>query len=216
MGIKTSTILNTAKLRNKEFIDLIPEIYELEKVIENDNHCHNNDSVFNHIMSVLKGLEEILKSVKGKVSDYLNQKITNYSRKELLFLATLFHDIGKKETMIKDSNDFTSCPGHAEESATKAEKFLSCFDLSEKEKDLVSQIIKYHMLLYLIVKPENNKINEQFNRSKVKHPNIFLELVLLAIADILGTQLEENNQWEFNFVINFYERFLSDYATEAQ
>ncbi|HEC64362.1 MAG TPA: HD domain-containing protein [bacterium] len=211
MGIKTSTILNTAKLRNKEFIDLIPEIYELEKVIENDNHYHNNDSVFDHIMSVLKGLEEILKSIKEKVSDYLSQKITNYSRKELLFLTILFHDIGKKETMIKDSNGFTSCPGHAEKSATKAENFLSCFDLSEKEKDLVSQIIKYHMLLYLIVKPENNKINEQFNGSKVKHPNIFLELVLLAMADILGTQLEENNQWEFNFVINFYERFLTEY-----
>ena len=88
---------------------------------------------------------------------------------------------------------------------------MPCFDLSEKEKDLVSQIIKYHMLLSLIVKPENNKINEQFNRSKVKHPNIFLELVLLAMADILGTQLEENNQGEFNFVINFYERFLSEY-----
>lgn len=209
--VQVSTILDIDKIKSEAFLNLIPELYEVREVIENEGYYHNNDSVFNHTLRVLEKLEESLKDVKDKISDYLNQKITNYTRKELLLLATLFHDIGKKETMAKDSNGLTSCPGHAEKSVERTREILSRFDLSEKEKDFILQIIKAHMLLYLIVKPENDKLDEQFNEVRIKHPDIFLELVLLAMTDILGTQLKENRPEEFDFVINFYKKFLNEY-----
>lgn len=209
--IEVSTIINIDKLRSGEFADLIPELYELKEIIENDGYYHDNDSIFNHTLRVLEKLEESLKDVKEKTSDYLRQKITNYARQELLFLTTLLHDIGKKETLVKDNKGLTSCPNHAEQSLVKAKEILSRFDLSEEEKDLVCQTIKYHMLLYLVVKPDNNKINDQFLEVKREHPDIFLELVLLAMTDILGTQLKENKPEEFDFVINFYKEFLDKY-----
>lgn len=209
--IEVLTITNIDKLRSGEFADLIPELYELKEIIENDGCYHNNDSIFNHTLRVLEKLEESLKDVKEKISDYLNQKITNYTRKELLFLATLLHDIGKKETLIEGKSGLTSCPNHAEQSLVKAEEILSRFGLSKKEKDLVRQIIEYHMLLYLVVKPDNSKINDQFLEVKREHPNVFLELVLLAMTDILGTQLKENKPEEFDFVISFYKKFLNEY-----
>ncbi len=206
-----STITNIDKLRSEEFADLIPELYELKEIIENDGYYHNNDSIFNHTLRVLEKLEESLKNVKDKVSDYLDQKITNHTRKELLFLATLLHDIGKKETLVKDDKGLTSCLGHAEQSLVKAEEILPRFDLSEDERDLIGRMIESHMLLYLIIKPDNNKLNDQFLEVRREHPNIFLELVLLAMTDILGTQLKENKPKEFDFVINFYKKFLNEY-----
>jgi len=207
--VKTSTILNIGKIRNGEFSDLIPEFYELKDVIEN-NDWHNNDSVFDHTLNVLEKLEELLKDVKDKISDYLNQKITNYTRKDLLFLAALFHDIAKKETLVKN-NDITSCLKHEEVGAIKVKEILSQFDLSEVEKDLVVQIVKYHGVVHLIIEPNNEKLDEEFAKFRISYSNIFLELILLAMTDTLGSQLSENKPEEFNFRINFFKKVLNEY-----
>ena len=207
--VKTSTILNIGKIRNGEFSDLIPELYELKDVIEN-NDWHNNDPVFNHTLDVLEKLEGLLKNIRDEISNYLGQKITNYTRKDLLFLAALFHDIAKKETLVKN-NDITSCLKHEEVGATKIKEILSRFDLSEAEKDLVIQIVKYHGVVHLIIEPNNEKLDEDFAEFKINYSNIFLELILLAMADTLGSQLSENKPEEFNFRINFFEKVLSKY-----
>jgi len=44
--------LTLERIKNREFEKLIPEFYELEEIIEN-NDWHNNDSVLNHTISVL-------------------------------------------------------------------------------------------------------------------------------------------------------------------
>ena len=64
---------------------MIPELYELEQIIEN-NQSHINDPVFNHTVSVLTKLGGRFKKVDRRVADYLAQKIDSYSRKySLLF-----------------------------------------------------------------------------------------------------------------------------------
>lgn len=207
--IKASAVINIDKLRNNELADLIPEVYELKAVVEN-NPWHNNDSVFNHTLNVLVKLQGLLKNVKGKISDYLAQKVTNHTREDLLFLATLFHDIGKKETLLK-KNGKAYCFGHEEVSATKVKRILAGFDLSAEEKDFVTQLVKFHGLPNSIVRADNDRLAEEFSQFKRSHSNIFPELVLFTIADTLGSQLADNDKGKFDFLINFYKRVLSEY-----
>jgi len=204
--IKTSAVLNIDKIRKGKFVEQIPELYELREVIEN-NDWHNNTSVFNHTLTTLEKLEGLLGNIKSVISDYLNQKITNYNRKELLFLATIFHDIAKKETFLKKNGE-TACLNHEEKSAIKAKKILSRFDLSKEEKDLVVKIIKYHNVIHLIFKSSPDKFNKEMDRAKKKYSNTFWEIILLSMADTLGLQPNKNKIDDFNFRINFYKKLL--------
>lgn len=74
------------RIQNREFEKLIPEFYELKEIVEN-NPWHNNDSVLNHTISLLKELEELIKKPNDKIKVYLDKKINTHSREKLLFLS---------------------------------------------------------------------------------------------------------------------------------
>ncbi|MDI6603294.1 MAG: HD domain-containing protein [Patescibacteria group bacterium] len=200
------------RIKNKEFKKFIPELYELEEVIEN-NLWHNNDSVLNHSISVSIELKELFKKLNKRVRLYLNRKMDSHSRKELLFLAAIFHDIGKRETFKKEK-DITQSLGHEEIGAVKLKKILPRFNLSEKEREFVVKIVKNHSFFHEILNyPEENpeKKTEAF---KKKHPDVFLELILLTIADMYdmyGSQLKLNKPEEFNFRMSFFNKIINNY-----
>jgi len=206
--IKVSAI-SVGKLRNKQFQNELPEFFELEKFIEN-NAWHNNDSVFNHTLAVLDELEKLLKNINNKIDSYLNQKVDGYTRRELLFLGTLFHDIAKSDVLVKNG-DSTSCPKHEEVGFEKVKSILDRFDLSDREKAIVANIVKYHGEIHIILDPNNDKINEQFNKFKSERHDIFTELILLAMADTLGSQLKDNDLDNYKFRIEFYKRIIGNY-----
>lgn len=207
--IKASAI-TIEKLRNKQFQSELPEFFELEDFVEN-NAWHNNDSVFNHTLAVLEELEKLLKNINNKINSYLNQKVDENTKRELLFLGTLFHDIAKSDVLVKTS-DSTSCPKHEEVGSEKVKSILDRFDLSDREKATVANIVKYHGEIHIILDPNNdNRIDEQFNKFKSERHDIFMELILLAMADTLGSQLKDNNPDNFKFRIDFYKRIIDNY-----
>lgn len=185
-------------IKRGEFKDLIPELYELEKVIEN-NKWHSNDKVLDHTISVLVELESLFEKLDNKVNDYLDEKIDGYQRRKLLFLATLFHDIGKEQGNSK---------GHEEKGAIMLERILARFDLSEKEKQFVIKIVKNHGVIHdILERTEENpeKKIEEFNK---ENSHIFLEMILLAIADTNGSQLKDNSPDEYKYRIDFLNEIL--------
>jgi A/G-specific adenine glycosylase len=116
----------------------------------------------------------------------LNQKVKNYSRKELLILASVFHDIGKKEA-VKE-NLFS---GHEEIGAEKFKNIISRFDLAEKENEFVSILLEWHhhnmasfpwrktkdpykVLIseILLRKTTRNQVRKIFNYFFVKFPTV--------------------------------------------
>ncbi|MCX6764771.1 MAG: HD domain-containing protein [Candidatus Nealsonbacteria bacterium] len=198
------------KIEKGEFSIILPEFYELKKVIEDDGFWHSRDSVFNHTIGVLKGLGSFLKGANRKILNYLSQEITDHSRKDLLFLAALFHDIAKDETIIKKDGK-TSCPGHEEKGYQKVKSILDRIDLSEKEKNFVSQIIKNHGVLHIMVYPGNNNLEEEYRVFRSDFSEIFLEIIIFSLIDNLGNQLQKNYPDEFDFRINFYQKALADY-----
>ena len=198
--------LTIEKIKTREFEKLIPELYELEEVVEN-NPWHNNDRVLGHTISVLVELKQVFEKLNNKTKAYLDKKIGTYSRKELLFLATLFHDIGKKETYKKE-NDIARCPGHEEVGALKLENILTRFDLSESEKKFIIEIVRNHGVIHEILNyPEENP-EKKVEEFKEGHPNTFLEIILLAVADMVGSQLKENNLEDFKFRIDFLNKII--------
>lgn len=198
------------KIKSGVYTDELPELYELRDVVEDSRSWHKNDSTFDHTLRAWEKIEEVLKKVNNKINSYLAQKVGNHTRRQLLFLGILFHDIGKKDTIIvKDG--FTKCPGHEEYGAKKARPILDRFDLSEKEKEVVFDLIRYHMLTFFVVSPSNPKVDQEVKKIKKDHPDIFLELILLSMADTLGTQLDEGNPEEFKFRIDYYQNILDSF-----
>jgi len=206
--LKVSDI-SIEKLRDNQFQKELPEFFELKNYIEN-NSWHNNDSVFNHTLTVLEELEKITKNVKNKVNSYLDRKVDNYKRRDLLFLGTLFHDIAKSDSFIKSDNS-TSCPKHEELGGKKVKSILDRFDLSDREKTIVVKIVKYHGEIHTILDPKNDRLEEQYKKFKMEHNDIFIELILLAMADTLGSQLKDNNPDNFEFRVNFYNKIIDKY-----
>ena len=206
--VKTSEFI-IDRIKNKEFKDVIPELYELEGVIEN-NLWHTNDSVFDHIISVVTELEDVIERANENIKDYLGEKIDNYTKKEILFLGSIFHDIAKKETFIKEG-DATKCTGHEEKGGEKVKDIIKRFDLSEREQGLVIQTVKNHGVIHEILNNPDEDIEKQVDDFKEEHPDIFLETALLAMADLLGSQLKNNSPKEFEFRKEFLNNIISNY-----
>lgn len=193
------------KIKNRQFEKTIPELYELEKVIQN-NPWHDNESVFNHTLSVVAELNNLLKPVSDKIKEYLNHKIKNYSRKELLILIAIFHDMGKKETEKK-----ALFSGHEELSAEKFSNIVSRFDLSQEEKHFAGEIIRNHGFIHEILNYPEDKPEEKWQKFKDKNPDIYIEVALLTKADTLVSHLKNSKPNEFAFRISFIDKIIDSY-----
>lgn len=199
--------ITVENIENKKLEKSLPELYELETVIQN-NRSHINDPTLVHVISVRKALEEILKQVSIKIKNYLDQTIDSYSKKDLLLFSSVFHDIAKKET-IQREGDKTSFPNHEEASAEKIKRILPRFDLSQREKDLVVKIIRNHGFLYDLPDDLVGNIDEKVKEFQNKNLDIFIEVVLHTKADLLAGQLKENNPEGFERRLSFFNRIIN-------
>lgn len=149
-----------------------------------------------------------------RAKQYLRRKLNNnYTRKDLLYLATVLHDIGKPETLFLECG-ITSCPEHETAGAEKSIQILERFDLSEREKDFVRKIIQHHGKFCVAYK-ENPK--EDYKQLEKEHPNIFLESILFEIADTLGLKKlkEESVREEQKKMVDFYQMQLDLYFSRG-
>ena len=202
--INISTITSKS-LRERKYINVFPEFYDLEKTIEN-NLWHNNQNVLDHVICVFTELENILKfknlnsAQKISFKKYLSVMIERRRRKEILIVATLLHDIAKTDTLVKLPDGTAYCPGHDLLGAEKVKLFSDRFDLGKKDEERVENIIKYHYYTSEIL---NSMISEG---NKEKYLKIFIntvgdvaiELVLLMQADLLGSDLDKNDKKGFD------------------
>ncbi|MCL5733045.1 MAG: HD domain-containing protein [Patescibacteria group bacterium] len=74
---------------------------KLKRIIEN-NACHHKETVFDHSLNMTVRLEGLLNfnnikpsSSKLWLKNYYSFRFTNFRRRELFLLASLFHDVGK-------------------------------------------------------------------------------------------------------------------------
>jgi putative nucleotidyltransferase with HDIG domain len=193
------------KLKSDELIKELPELYELKEVVEN-NSSHDHENVFDHTLDVLKKMNVITRQLKPEIKSYMNEEISDYKRKDLVFLATLFHDIAKKET-ISYNEEKTSCLGHEQAGSQKASKLLNRFDISPQEKIIVLYLIKNHGEIHSLLDDKEN-LEKNFDAYKRKHEKLFLEQIVMGFADTFGSHLKYSKPESFRFRIDFYKKIL--------
>jgi len=107
--------------------------------------------------------------------------------------------------VLKDG--FTKCAGHEAVGVEKAIKILDRFNLSEKEKEIISDIIANHSVFHYLLMPNNTNFQEDLKGLKEKFGNsIYPELILLSYADTINSKLKNADPKEFKDRIDFYEK----------
>ncbi len=210
--------ITSVKLKRGDYEQLLPEYYALKSITEN-NPWHSNQNVFDHVVAVFEGLEEVSRlnflddKKRNKLSNYLNTKVGSLSRKELLTVATLLHDVAKADLLIKSPSGNTSCPGHELIGSSMVIRFSDVFGLDEKGINQVTKIVHYHGdvndFLTLIIHKDNQKKYLRLLRTVVE--DIDIELLLFMYADMMGSDLKMLNSAEYKkreFVIISSLKFL--------
>ncbi len=137
---------------------LIPELSALKGVTQPQEHHWD---VFEHSIKTVSAVDFILRrgvwdyqkkdvlSIvpwSSSVTAYFDWPVSNGStRRSLLKLAALLHDICKPQTKAIEADGRMRFLGHPEEGATLAAGILERLRFSTKEIKLVSSVVKYHM-----------------------------------------------------------------------
>lgn len=203
---KDISYLSKTNIVAGKLINLAPELYELQQAVENSaDGWHDHESVFDHTLSVMSALEKILSNYR-KLKRIFNKKIDKNTKKILLKVTTIFHDIGKKGTMV-EQDGFTRCPGHEELGVKMTKEILKSFDISEKETQFVLDIIANHTEFHKLLSPDNPNFQKDFVNIKNKFGKyIYPELIVLSYADTVNSKLRKANPKEFRYRIDFYKR----------
>jgi poly(A) polymerase len=192
----------------------LPELVPLKGVKQSAPHVYD---VWTHTLAVLGSLEDILAALQiGYSAEHTNDMRTglltlrlgryreqfadhfarflNTDRSlcSLLFFAALYHDVGKPETRIVDENDRIRFFDHEIKGAVMAEERARIFNLSNDEIDRLQKIIKNHMRVHFHASrlegekqaPSRKAIYRFFRDSG----EAGVDLILLALADVRGTQ----------------------------
>ena len=203
---KQQLVLTAQDLKSGKLAESLPEFYELKDSVENSKDgWHQQESVFDHTLSVMEAAEKIFADNKNLEVSF-EKKIDDYSRKELLQVATAFHDIGKKEAMVKEG-EFTKCTGHEKIGVEKTKAILERFNLSPRETELVLNIIANHSVFHHLLNPDNQ--NFQKDLEKLHNgfdESIYPELIVLSYADTINSKLKTVNPNEFKYRIDFYKK----------
>jgi hypothetical protein len=188
--------ITSKKLSEGEYEKVLPEYYLLKSVREN-SIWHDNQAVFDHVVAVFAHLEQILKldflnkNSAQKIQRYLAKTVGKKTRRDLLIVSALLHDIAKTDTVITDKSGKADAPGHEMIGGILVRNFSSRFGLDKKDECYVEKIVHYHGFISdistLIIAKGN--FAKYFGLLKQTVGDIYIELALLKYADNLGSDL---------------------------
>jgi len=188
-----------------EFEAELPEVYELKRNIEHCPPWHVHDSTFNHTLSDLKHLEDIMRLASPKIKSYLNERIGKHTKGELLILVALFHDISKID-IIPEGGLY---PQHEEKGSIKVRRILERFNISETEKEYVARNIRYHGIIHRLLAKEGFSW-ERIEEFKREYSQILPELILFGMADLEGGQMRKEDPKQFRFRMGIFKKILKN------
>jgi hypothetical protein len=174
--------------------EALAELYALQNVIESQA-WHDDQSVFDHSLASMDALDTILMfdfttpQARQNLQAYLETPLETHSKKELLRLATLLHDIGKNISLQTKASGDTSSPSHGVIGGWVAAPLLKRLALTKKEQNYILHLITTHLLPSDLIELEVNgalESRESLQLLAMHEPEHTIELVLLAYADWMG------------------------------
>ncbi len=194
--------LTASGLKSGKYEKDFPELYSLKNCVEN-NAWHNNESVFDHTIKVLENMEKILENIKNvRMEKWLDEKIDKMTRKELLLISALLHDIAKGESLVKNSDGTTYSPGHEKIAGNRIKEFSALFGMGRGDAVLVEKIIRRHGEMHSVLGSMINGNNAEIEVLKKSY--VYFELLLLGHADTLNSFLSVSKPAEYKKRIEFY------------
>lgn len=188
---------------------LFPELEALKGVYQDPPHTLD---VWNHSLAVLEGLERILGILAdnrwesnagdlklaqaslylGKFRDRLIQHINNAltplrSRKAMLYLSALYHDVAKPQHETRDEAGIQHFYRHEESGAEMASNRCEAMELSVPETRYMETMVKHHMRVHHLARNPDVISKKAIYRFFRDCGGIGIDVCLLSLADTLGT-----------------------------
>lgn len=155
-------------------------------------------TVDQHTLRVIEHLSQLRKPQRPKHAPLLaHQLMKDFPFPWLLFLAALFHDIGKGQG-----------GNHAELGAKTAREFCLEHALAPQETEFISFLVKEHLLFSYYAQKEdfyNPRVLHQFIE-KVDTTEKLNALYLLTIADIQATNPKIWTNWKATLFDSLYQQ----------
>ena len=161
--------------------------------------------VWGHTLHAVEGAERVTKGHQhspvftlvywtAETDAYFNQKAAEgHTRRTMLKLAALFHDISKPQTKQVDETGRTRFPGHSEAGAEVARQRLSQLRLSSKGIDMVSKMVEHHLrpshMMQGVELPTRRAISRYFRDLD----GVAVDTLYLSQADFLAAKGPELN-----------------------
>lgn len=126
----------------------------------------------------------------GVVSD-------GHTRRTMLKLAALFHDISKPQTKTLEPDGRTRFFGHSEQGAEVTARRLTALRLSGRGVSLVSQMVLHHLRPSGMSSDDNWPTDRAIHRYFRDTGDVAIDTLYLALADYLGAKGPElvHPQW---------------------
>ncbi len=158
-------------------------------------------TVDDHTLGVVRNLREFSQAHRYLEFPHCMEVFKRIERPELLYLAGLLHDIAKGRG-----------GHHAQLGAEEARRFCEHHGLPDDERDLVSWLVRHHLLMSMTAQKQDigdPEVVQRFadqmgNRSCLDH------LYLLTVADIRATNPDLWNGWKETLLKDLYEATASN------
>lgn len=185
-----------------------PHFQKAKTVIEN-NTCHPNESVYDHLLITHKRATEIIngafitnENARNLFTQWMREEKFSMRYKEIALLVALLHDIGKILVYEENGKQFplsalqkdgkTIALGHEYWGADVAEKILLDVGVSKELANYVATIVKLHGNLFFLQVDATKIIDEHVADMKALGRGFEKEILFNVMADVTTCPLFQN------------------------
>lgn len=188
---------------------VLPEVCMLKDVKQGPPHVMD---VWNHTLDILNRMESLLEVLapeynpdksanlslglavlrlgryREQLAEHLNSALNiDRPHRGLIFLAGLYHDVGKLATQSVDEKGIIRFIGHDQVGSRLAEKRGLALKLSNVEIERLVTIVSHHMRPSLLSHPEEPPSRKAVYRFFKATGAAGVDICLLSLADVLAT-----------------------------
>ena len=184
------------QMHHLEFLNrFFPELEHIFCKVQHDlYHIYTVDI---HTLFAVEQAEKMLKGELANELPFASEIAAQISKRELLLLAVLFHDVGKGEG-----------GGHAEKGAAMIPTIARRMGLSKEDSERLEFLVRQHLLFAHISQRRDlndEKMVVQFARQMVTSENLKM-LFLLTVADVRAVGSDVWTNWKALLFQELYEK----------
>ena len=181
---------------------IIPELELLKGIEQPPIHFWD---VWGHTLRTVAETENLMETPVGN-PEYFQQPVqkglnqAGPTRRTILKLAALFHDIAKPQTQTKDPDGRIRFLGHGELGAEVVKERLTRLRFSGRVTSMTAQIVKHHLRPALIAPLGKMPTKRAVYRYFRDTGDVAVDTLHLSMADYLATRgpMLTNEEWELN------------------